>query len=73
MEVKNLLETLNRKSVKEHIGYVLQYNYQFSFNNSKVYSRTFLLKYKDGKLAERTRLGSMAQILNCLAQELTLY
>lgn len=73
MEVNNLLEILNQKSVLEHIGYVLQYNYQYSFNLRKVYAKTFLLKYKDSKLVEKIRLSGVAQTVNCLTQELSLY
>lgn len=73
MNVKELLLALNLKAAEHHVSYTLQYNYQYSYNAKRLYSKVLLLKFTRGKLTEKMLLKTDLDTIIVLDKEIKQY
>lgn len=63
---------LNVKSHLQKIQYVLEYDYSFDDRKQRIYSRSLIMKFVNGKLHSRQKINSF-DVDNFLLAELKLY
>ena len=72
MKTKELLLMLNLKSDLHKVQYVLEYDYSFDNRRQRIYSRSLIMKFINGKLHSRQKINNF-DVDNFLLAELKLY